>query len=91
MGGAPGPILSEKALARGNYQVGDKIPIKVSVPYADIFLETDFTIAGTYKYFPTVYEEGEERGKGQTAIIGNHGKFSHGPHSYWVYRPVSLY
>jgi hypothetical protein len=34
---------------------------------ADIPIETEFTIAGTFRYFPTVYEEAE----GQTAVIGN--------------------
>jgi putative ABC transport system permease protein len=58
-------LLSETALTRGNYEVGDKVHIRVNV--ADIPLETDFTIAGTYKYFPTVYEEAE----GRSAVIGN--------------------
>jgi len=39
--------------------------MRVSV--ADVPLETDFTIAGTYTYFPTVYEERDNR----TAVIGN--------------------
>jgi putative ABC transport system permease protein len=58
-------LLSEKVIARGNYEVGDKVHIRVTV--SDVPLETDFTIAGTYKYFPMVYEEAEDR----TAVIGN--------------------
>ncbi len=58
-------ILSDYAFERGNFEIGDKVHIRVSV--ADIPLETDFTIAGTYEYFPTVYEERD----GDTAIIGN--------------------
>lgn len=58
-------ILSERAMARGDYEIGDKVRLRVSV--ADIPLETDFTIAGTYKYFPMVFEERDNR----TAVIGN--------------------
>jgi putative ABC transport system permease protein len=58
-------LLSERTMERGNYEVGDKVHIRVSV--ADIPIETDFTIAGTFRYFPTVYEEAE----GETAVIGN--------------------
>jgi ABC-type antimicrobial peptide transport system permease subunit len=58
-------LLSERALQRGEYEVGDKVHIRVSV--ADVPLETDFTIAGTFKYFPLVYEERD----GRTAVIGN--------------------
>jgi hypothetical protein len=58
-------ILSDYAFERGNFEIGDKVHIRVNV--ADIPLETDFTIAGTYEYFPTVYEERD----GETAIIGN--------------------
>jgi putative ABC transport system permease protein len=56
-------LLSETVLERGNLEIGDKVRIRTAV--ADIPLETDFVIAGTYNYFPTVYES--ER----TAVIGN--------------------
>jgi len=59
-------LLSETVLQQTHFAIGDKVHIRVSV--ADVPLETDFTIAGTYKYFPLVYEEGED---GQTAVIGN--------------------
>jgi predicted lysophospholipase L1 biosynthesis ABC-type transport system permease subunit len=58
-------LLSERTMAGGNLEVGDKVHIRVNV--ADIPIETDFTIAGTFRYFPTVYEEAE----GETAVIGN--------------------
>ncbi|MBL7198650.1 MAG: ABC transporter permease [Anaerolineae bacterium] len=58
-------LLSRRVLERGEFEVGDKVHVRVNV--ADVPLETDFTIAGTYEYFPMVYEEAE----GRTAIIGN--------------------
>jgi len=58
-------ILSDRAFERGGFEIGDKVHLRVSV--ADIPLETDFTIAGTYQYFPTVYEERD----GETTVIGN--------------------
>jgi putative ABC transport system permease protein len=64
-------LLSEDIMARGQFGVGDRVPIKVVL--VDLFeqetsLSTEFTIVGSYEYFPTVYERGQE---GQTAIIGN--------------------
>ncbi len=56
-------ILSEEAMRRGEYQIGDKIHIRVTV--ADQPLEADFTIAGQYKFFPTVFEAEA------TAVVGN--------------------
>ena len=58
-------ILSQQALERGNFEIGDKVHVRVNV--ADVPLETDFTVAGTFEFFPTVYEERDN----QTAIIGN--------------------
>ncbi|MBN1640164.1 MAG: ABC transporter permease [Anaerolineae bacterium] len=58
-------VLSSWAFERGNFEIGDKVHLRVNV--ADIPLETDFTVAGTYEYFPTVYEERD----GQTAVLGN--------------------
>jgi putative ABC transport system permease protein len=62
-------LLSEKAMLERNYQVGDKVHVKVDV--AGVAVETDLTIAGTYRYFPTIYEEGDGWGRGQTGLIGN--------------------
>lgn len=56
-------ILSDEAMERGEFEVGDKIHIRVNV--ADQPLETDFTIAGQYKFFPTVFESEA------TAAVGN--------------------
>ena len=58
-------IISDAVLERGGFEIGDKVHLRVSV--ADVPLETDFTIAGTYEYFPTVYEQREN----QTAVVGN--------------------
>jgi ABC-type lipoprotein release transport system permease subunit len=58
-------ILSQRALELGGFVIGDKVHVRVNV--ADVPLETDFTIAGAFEYFPTVYEERDR----QTAIIGN--------------------
>jgi len=58
-------ILSDRAMARGEFEVGDKVHLRVNV--ADVPIETDFTIAGSYEYFPTVFEESERT----TAVIGN--------------------
>jgi ABC-type antimicrobial peptide transport system permease subunit len=53
-------------LAYGDYEVGDTVKLRVNVVDV-VLLERDFTIVGTYKYFPTVYEERD----GTTAFIGN--------------------
>jgi putative ABC transport system permease protein len=63
-------LLSERIMEMGQFEVGDKVPVKVVL--VDLFdtevsLKTDFTIVGSYKYFPTVYEQNQE----QTGIIGN--------------------
>ena len=50
-----GVIVSDKVMERGGYEIGDRIRLRINV--ADVMLhEADFTIAGTYAYFPTVYE-----------------------------------
>ncbi len=56
-------LVSRKVLERSKREIGDKIPIRVSV--VDVALNTQFTIAGIYDYFPTVYETD------RTAVIGN--------------------
>jgi putative ABC transport system permease protein len=59
-------LVSERTLQLIQFQVGDKVQLRVQM--GDVPLETEFTIVGTYRYFPTVFEEGET---GQPAIIGN--------------------
>ncbi len=56
-------ILSENAMRRGQYAIGDKVRIRVVV--ADQTMETNFTVAGQYKFFPTVFEYEK------TAAVGN--------------------
>lgn len=59
-----GLLVSATFLERTGLQVGD--PLNVFVEVDDTFrVRTDFTIAGVYHYFPTVYEE--ER----LVIVGN--------------------
>jgi putative ABC transport system permease protein len=63
-------LVSERLMHEMGYQIGDRITIRVALmnlALQEIALTTDFTIAGTYKYFPTVYEQSG----GQTAIVGN--------------------
>jgi putative ABC transport system permease protein len=63
-------LLSERFAVEHGYHVGDRISINVSL--VDLILDeaalsADFTVAGTYRYFPTVYEQSDER----TAVVGN--------------------
>jgi putative ABC transport system permease protein len=61
-----GVIISDRALAYGHYEIGDKVQIRVNL--VDVAsLQADYTIVGTYSYFPTVYEERDDT----TAVIGN--------------------
>jgi putative ABC transport system permease protein len=59
-----GILVSQQFLDENSYQVGDRLSLKIAV---DLELTTvaPFTIAGTYKYFPTVFEED------RVAVIGN--------------------
>jgi len=60
-----GVIVSEQTLADGGYEIRDKIRVRI---YVDVVVwEADFTIVGTFRYFPTVYEARD----GKRAIIGN--------------------
>jgi len=60
-----GVIVSEQTLADGSYEIGDKIRVRVYV--GEIIFDADYTIAGTFRYFPTVYEARD----GKRAVIGN--------------------
>jgi putative ABC transport system permease protein len=52
-----GILVPEVLLTEGNLAVGDPIDVRISIdPTFEI--RSDFTIAGSYRYFPTVYEEG---------------------------------
>lgn len=58
-------LVSRRFLDRHPVQIGDKMPLKVMVG-SGLRVNSLFTVVGTFKYFPTVYEEEE----GMT-VIGN--------------------
>jgi putative ABC transport system permease protein len=65
-----GVLVSEQFLRDYSLEVGDTIPIVVTL--VDLFEEEtlvrdEFYVAGTYRYFPTVYEHHERK----PAVIGN--------------------
>lgn len=63
-------LVSERFARERGYDVGDKIKMRILLANAlanEITLTTDFTIAGTYAYFPTVYEQSG----GLAAVVGN--------------------
>jgi putative ABC transport system permease protein len=59
-----GILISEELAERNHLQVGDLVRITVSASRGFV-LTSQFTIAGTFKFFPTVYEEEK------VAVIGN--------------------
>jgi ABC-type lipoprotein release transport system permease subunit len=65
-----GVLISERFLRENRLEVGDRIPTYVVL--VDLFgqetsVRTDFVVAGTFRYFPTVYEHHDQK----TAIVGN--------------------
>jgi ABC-type lipoprotein release transport system permease subunit len=65
-----GVLVSEDFLRENRLEVGDTIPMVITL--VDLFdeettLRADFYVAGTYRYFPTVYEVHDQK----TAVIGN--------------------
>jgi len=58
-------LLSERFLEQTPYEIGDTVLIQVEAP--DFTRWFPFTIVGAYSYFPTVYEERQNR----TAVVGN--------------------
>lgn len=58
-----GILMPEKFLAENNFHVGDRIDMLVITDFG-ASLRSSFTIAGTFRYFPTVYED-------QVTVIGN--------------------
>jgi putative ABC transport system permease protein len=67
---ANGVLVSEKFMQEQHLRVDDPIQLRVvlvDVVADEISLNDRFTIAGSYRYFPTVYEEGD----GNTVLIGN--------------------
>jgi len=58
-------LVSRRFLDQHPVQIGDKIPLKVTVG-PGLKVNSLFTVVGTFEYFPTVYEEEEGM-----AVIGN--------------------
>ena len=58
-----GILVPEGFLAENHLQIGDKVTMFVSVDY-NLGVESSFTVAGVYRYFPTVYED-------RVTVIGN--------------------
>ena len=77
-----GVLVSRDFVAQYNLRVGDQIPVLVGID-SSLGLQSSFSIVGTYRYFPTVYEEE------QATIIGNMGYLSAllgatVPHNIWL-------
>jgi putative ABC transport system permease protein len=77
-----GILVSEQFLNESLFQVGNKITLEIAVN-DELGTVSPFTVAGTYKYFPTVYEED------RVAVIGNLDHLSNLmgtplPHHIWL-------
>ncbi len=77
-----GILVSEQLLEANTLQIGDKLSLLVGVNNV-LTIDSSFTVAGTYKYFPTVYEEN------RVAVIGNMDYLSTLigiplPHNIWL-------
>ncbi len=77
-----GILVSRNFLADNQLHVGDRVPALVGI-MAGAEVQSEFTIAGVYDYFPTVYED--ER----PAVIGNMDNLSSlfsftVPHDIWL-------
>ena len=78
-----GILVSEDALQKSGLQIGDQVSGEVNLS-STVRVPMPFTIVGTYKYFPTVYEETD-----YTTVIANLEYLSsmYGltvPHSIWM-------
>ncbi len=76
-------LVSEKVFEENHLQVGDTIEVRIGINYA-LNVYSTFTVAGAFKYFPTVYENGRE-----VTFIGNleYLTFYFGiipPHNIWL-------
>jgi putative ABC transport system permease protein len=58
-----GILVSQQFLAQNTLRVGDQVPLHILTDLG-VAVEAPFTIVGTYRYFPTVYED-------EITIIGN--------------------
>lgn len=78
-----GVLISEEALQKTGLQIGDQISAVVNIA-SNMRVPMPFTIVGTYKYFPTVFEE-----TNYTTLIANLEYLSsmYGltvPHKIWM-------
>ncbi|HNT75541.1 MAG TPA: hypothetical protein PKH77_11030 [Anaerolineae bacterium] len=76
-------LVSEEIFKQNHLMIGDKVDVRIGINYA-LNVYSSFTVAGTYKYFPTVYEEGKN-----ITFIGNmdYLSFYFGmivPHRIWL-------
>jgi len=56
-------LVPQEFLTANHLQIGDQISLKVLVDFG-VSVTSSFRIAGTYQYFPTVYED-------QVTVVGN--------------------
>lgn len=75
-------LVSQEFLEAHHLNIGDQISLLIAIN-SELGVSTSFTIAGTYNYFPTVYEEEKP------TIIGNLDYLSGFlgvtvPHSIWL-------
>jgi putative ABC transport system permease protein len=76
-----GILVSERLLAELGLKVGDQLPLTVAVD-AGVGFSSNFVIVGTYRYFPTVYED-------RVTVIGDmeylFSSFGYTfPHNIWL-------
>jgi putative ABC transport system permease protein len=74
-------LIPQQFLSQRNLQIGDKVTLEVVIN-PDLETSASFTIAGSYTYFPTVYED-------EVAVIGNLDYFTFlfgvtAPHRVWL-------
>lgn len=76
-----GILIPEKLFKDNHLQIGDDITLRIGINY-EFTVNSQFKVAGTYKYFPTVYDD-------ETVFIGNldYLTFYVGmvvPHNLWI-------
>lgn len=76
-----GILIPEEMFTKNHLQIGDDISMRIGINY-ELTVNSQFKIAGTYKHFPTVYED-------RPVFIGNldYLTFFVGmvvPHDLWV-------
>jgi len=51
-----GILVPEKLFEENHLQIGDDISVRIGINY-ELTVNSQFKVAGTYKYFPTVYDD----------------------------------